>query len=128
AVEIRKPKRAAGIGGAGGSGTIIGNRGKVLGGRGGAGGVGGKGGAGGDGFIQGDDGLVVAGDGGNSGTADGRGGRGVASPAERTGGPTALWIYGRGGAGANDPEYNRRVGILSKIREEYLVAFPDRVP
>jgi hypothetical protein len=117
-----------GVGGVGGSGTIIGHRGTVIGGHGGAGGTGGKGGDGGSGFIQGDDGTVIGGDGGNSGTPDGRGGRGAQSPMEGMGGPTHLWRYGRGGAGANAPEYDRRIGLLRLIRREYVDAFPDEVP
>jgi hypothetical protein len=85
----------AGKGGAGGSGTIVGNRGTVvIGGRGGVGGTGGKGGDGGGGFVQGDDGLIVGGDGGNAGSPEGRGGRGAHSPLERAGQPTSMWRYG----------------------------------
>lgn len=119
---------SSGVGGAGGGGKIIGNRGTIIGGRGGAGGVGGTGGAGGSGHIEGDDGLIVGGDGGNCATPDGRGGRAAPSPAERTGLPSELWIYGRGGAGGNVPEYDRRLAVLKRIRLEYMTKFPDEVP
>jgi hypothetical protein len=42
--------------------------------------------------------------------------------------PTELWKYGRGGAGPNDPEYDRRLGLLAKFRKEYIDAFPGTVP
>jgi hypothetical protein len=116
------------IGGTGGGGTIVGNRGTVIGGHGGDGGTGGRGGDGGSGFIQGDDGLVVGGDGGSCGTPDGRGGRAARSPMERMEAPTNMWQYGRGGAGANSPEYDRRINLLTTIRREYMDAFPDEVP
>jgi len=117
-----------GIGGDGGSGTIVGNRGTIIGGRGGTGGKFGIGGNGGGGIIHGDDGVIVGGDGGNAGTPDGRGGRGARSPLERMGGPTNMWHYGRGGSGCNHPEYDRRISLLKKIREEYMLQFPDEVP
>lgn len=117
-----------GIGGAGGSGTIVGNRGTVIGGKGGNAGVGGIGGHGGGGVIEGDDGLIVGGDGGSAGTSDGRGGRGARGPMESMGGPTASWPYGRGGAGANHPEYNKRISLLAEIRNEYKTIFQNEVP
>jgi hypothetical protein len=116
------------VGAAGGSGFIIGNRGTVLGGRGGSGAVGVPPGSGGSGFIRGDDGLIIGGDGGDAGTPDGRGGRGARSALERSGAPTATWKYGRGGAGANDPEYDRRIELLRAIRTEYAQEFPDDIP
>lgn len=121
-------KKAQGRGGEGGSGTIIGNRGKIIGGRGGQGGVSGVGGKGGDGFIKGDDGLIIGGDGGNCGTADGRGGRGARGPTERFGFPTTIWGFGRGGSGENHPEFIRRMNLLRTIRAEYLAKFPEDVP
>lgn len=117
-----------GAGGSGGGGTILGDRGTVIAGRGGSGGVSGSGGHGGSGFILGDDGLIVGGDGGDAATADGRGGRGAVGPLERANGPTHLWPIGRGGVGANDPEYDRRLMILKRLRAEYADAFPERVP
>jgi hypothetical protein len=122
-----KASLSAGIGGAGGSGTILGNGGTVIGGRGGSGGRGGIGGAGGGGLINGDGGLIVGGDGGNAGTDDGRGGRRGQSPQERIGLPTELWKYGQGGLGANHPEYDRRIQLLASIRAEYMIDFPGDV-
>jgi hypothetical protein len=127
-VEIRRGEGGVGIGGAGGGGRIIGNRGTIIGGRGGHAGTKGIAGKGGSGFIQGDDGLIVGGDGGNCGTPDRRGGRGARGPTERIGGPTDTWRYGRGGSGANHPEYNRRIALLKSIRMEYMAQFPDKVP
>lgn len=121
-------KRGQGRGGEGGGGTIIGNRGTVIGGRGGDGGVSGFGGKGGGGFIQGDDGLIIGGDGGSCPGADGRGGRGAPGPTERLGFPSEIWGFGRGSAGTNHPEYARRIGLLRKIRAEYMAKFPDDVP
>lgn len=115
---------ATGKGGDGGGGTIIGN-GVVIGGRGGDSGVTGIGGKGGSGFSQGaTEALIIGGDGGNCPTADGRGGRGARGPGERLGVPTAMWGFGRGGAGANAPEYDRRIGVLKGIRAEYVAKFP----
>lgn len=116
-----------GQGGAGGSGTIEGDRGIVIGGRGGRGGLGGRGGDGGSGFVRGNDAMIIGGDGGDTGGWDGRGGRGARSPMERNGAPTSLWLYGKGGAGANAPEYDRRLALLTQIRREYMDAFPDEV-
>jgi hypothetical protein len=121
-------KRSEGVGGDGGSGTIFGNRGTVIGGKGGRGGMAGVGGKGGSGFIQGDDGLIIGGDGGSCGTADGRGGRGAKGPTERLGFDTSRWGYGRGGSGTNHPEYDRRIRLLAQFRSEYLVRFPTDAP
>jgi hypothetical protein len=118
-------KRKAGRGGDGGCGTIVGNRGTIIGGRGGDGGVSGYGGKGGGGLIQGDDGLIIGGDGGSCPTADGRGGHGAHGPTERFGFPTSLWGYGRGGSGSNHPTYQHRLGILRTIRSEYMAKFPE---
>jgi hypothetical protein len=38
-----------------------------------------------------------------------------------------MWPYGYGGRGANKPEYNRQLKILTQIREEYMKVFPDDV-
>lgn len=118
-------KRGGGTGGEGGSGTIIGDRGIIIGGQGGDGGIRGTGGKGGGGFVQGDDALIVTGDGGSCGTPDGRGGRGARGPTEQYGHSTDLWGYGRGGSGRNHPEYDRRIALLKKIRGEYLARFPE---
>jgi hypothetical protein len=130
-VSANLNKRPGGIGGEGGSGTIIGNRGVVIGGRGGDGGnggVAGVGGKGGSGFIQGDDGLIIGGDGGSCYTADGRGGRGARGPTERFGFPAEIWGYGRGGAGTNHPEYDRRIQLLTQFRNDYRARFPGDAP
>jgi hypothetical protein len=121
---------SGGIGGKGGSGTITGGGGSIIGGRGGEGGPrdGGRGGEGGSGAIMGGSGTIIGGDGGNAGGWDGRGGRASRSPGEVAGLPTEFWRYGRGGAGANSPEFNRRLGILTKVRSEYVAAFPDMAP
>jgi len=115
----------AGVGGEGGSGTIIGDRGLVIGGKGGNSGVAGVGGKGGSGFINGNDGVIIGGNGGNGATADGRGGKPAKGPAERFGMDSFMWGYGRGGAGANHPEYDRRVKLLSAICLEYKTKFPE---
>jgi hypothetical protein len=117
-------KGATGTGGDGGDGTIVGNRGVVIGGRGGSGGIGGNGGKGGGGLIQGDDGLIIGGDGGNCSTADGRGGAGAKGPTERLGVSTALWGFGRGGSAPNHPEYDRRIQLLTMFRQEHKAKFP----
>ncbi len=123
-VSANLNKRPGGIGGQGGGGTIIGNRGVVVGGKGGDGGVAGIGGKGGSGFIHGDDGLIIGGDGGTCSTADGRGGTWARGPTERLGFPTEMWGYGRGGSGTNHPEYNRRIQLLIQFRNEYTARFP----
>jgi len=115
----------SGTGGEGGGGTILGDRGVVIGGRGGRGGVGGNGGKGGSGFIQGNDGVIIGGDGGSAGTSDGRGGRSARGPTEKFGFSSQLWGFGRGGSGGNHPEYNRRLELLRAIRAEYKTRFPD---
>jgi hypothetical protein len=119
-----------GRGGDGGSGTILGNRGTVIGGNAGRGGTGGSGGHGGSGTVVGDDGLVIGGDGGDAGGSHGggRGGRGARGPTERYGFETWEWGFGRGGRGVDAPEYTRRLGILTQIRQEYLDKFAEDAP
>lgn len=117
-----------GQGGSGGSGTILGDRGVVIGGRGGRGGIYGRGGDGGSGTIAGDDGMVIGGDGGDAGCADGRGGRGARGPTERYGIDTSMWGFGRGGRGADAPEYTRRIELLARVRQEYIDRFDDDAP
>jgi hypothetical protein len=115
-----------GLGGAGGSVKVSGNRAVAIGGRGGKGGLIGSGGAGGGGEVEGDDALSIGGDGGDAGGDDGRGGRGAVSPLQRMGHlPTTLWKYGRGGNGVDAPEYARRLGLLTQFRSEYMIEFPD---
>ena len=50
------------------------------------------------------------------------------SPGERENLPTSMWPFGYGGRGANAPEYDRRLRLLTQIRAEYMKAFPDDVP
>ncbi|MFI5711984.1 hypothetical protein [Kribbella sp. NPDC051620] len=110
----------SGRGGDGGSGTILGNRGTVIGGNAGRGGTGGSGGHGGSGTVVGDDALVIGG--------DGRGGRGARGPTERYGFDTSTWGYGRGGRGPDTREYTRRLEVLTQIRQEYLDRFAEDAP
>ena len=117
-----------GVGGKGGGGTISGGGGTIIAGRGGDGGAAGRGGDGGSGSITGGSGTIIAGNGGNAGTPDGRGGRPTPSPGEVEGRPTELWKYGRGGAGANAPEYDRRLALLTTFRREYMTRFSDAAP
>lgn len=117
-----------GVGGKGGSGRIEGGGGTIIGGRGGEGGNSGRGGDGGGGSIKGGSGTIIGGDGGSAGTAEGRGGRVGRNPSEVAGLPTGLWKYGRGGVGANDPEYDRRLKLLIQFRKEYMEVFPDTAP
>ncbi len=118
-------KRSEGRGGDGGSGVIVGNRGTIIGGKGGDAGVWGIGGNGG-GFVFGDDAFVIGGDGGSAATADGRGGKAPLGPGAKLGLPTYMWRFGGGGAGANAPEYERRLQLLEKYCNEFKEAFPDR--
>ncbi|MEZ7195376.1 hypothetical protein [Pseudodesulfovibrio karagichevae] len=115
-------------GGRGGNAKVTGNNAVAIGGRGGEGGVGeGKGGTGGSAEVVGDNAIAVGGDGGNAGQPDGRGGRRAISPAQRIGSSTDMWKYGCGGRGANAPEYDRRLSVLTEIRSEYMAMFPDDV-
>jgi hypothetical protein len=115
-----------GPGGAGGNAKVVGQRSGAEGGTGGKGGMG-PGGKGGDAEVQGDNSFARGGDGGNAGTPDGRGGPRTLSPGERLNLPTQMWPYGYGGRGGNKPEYDRRLKILTQMREEYMSAFPDDV-
>lgn len=110
-------------GGSGGSAQAT-NGAAAIGGRGGLGNQLAKGGPGGDAKADGPGSLAMGGDGGNAGTPDGRGGRRTISPGERLGLPTDSWAFGYGGAGANRPEYDRRLVLLTRIRHEYASAFP----
>ena len=116
-------------GGKGGDVKVVGKRGKAYGGPGGAGGPGeGAAGAGGGAVVVGDDAVAQGGPGGNCGTPDGRGGRRTQSPAQLQNASTFLWAFGYGGAGANHPEYNRRLGLLTRYRQEYRATFACDVP
>ena len=118
-------KDQPGRGGDGGGGTIIGNRGTIVGGKGGSGGIAGVGGKGGGGHVVGDDALIIGGDGGSAATPDGRGGIGAKGPTEKFGFPTAVWDFGRGGSGHNQPEFDRRLTLLIQFRKEYGEKFPN---
>ena len=87
-----------------------------------------SGGHGGSGFATGHIVRVVGGDGGDIGTDDGRGGRPTRSPAEVAGMETRIWPYGRGGAGGNLPEFDRRMDVLTQIRRYYMELLPDTIP
>lgn len=117
-----------GIGGPGGNALATGNNNTVIGGKGGDAGVAGRGGAGGGGEVTGDNSYVRGGDGGNAGQADGRGGRRTLGPTENMDYPTNTWNFGYGGAGANAPEYDRRLTLLIQIRKEYMDKFPEDIP
>jgi hypothetical protein len=122
------PTPADGRGGRGGSGTIIGGSGEIVGGRGGEGGApnGGRGGDGGGGTVVGPGPVrIIGGAGGGAGQYDGRGGRAAPGGSEVNNGPTMFWKYGRGAIGGNATEYNRRLAILTMIRQEYFREFPD---
>lgn len=121
--KARSMLNAIGIGGRGGNARVVGRNSMAEGGVGGQGGVG-TGGAGGDAEVLGDNSYARGGDGGNSGQLDGRGGRRTMSPGERLNLPTSTWAFGHGGAGANAPEYNRRLKLLTEIRTEYIQMFP----
>lgn len=115
-----------GPGGPGGNAKVVGQHSGAEGGAGGQGGIG-PGGPGGHADVKGDHSFARGGDGGNAGQPDGRGGPRTVSQGERLGLPTAMWPYGYGGRGANTPEYDRRLKILTRIREEFMRAFPDDV-
>lgn len=119
---------ADGLGGNGGGATVFGDRATAMAGKAGRGGTSGRGGHGGAATAIGDDVVAIGGDGGDAGTPDGRGGRGASGPTERYGVDTSLWGYGRGGAGADDPEYRRRMQLLARVRQDYLVRFPQDQP
>ena len=115
-----------GPGGSGGKAKVTGDRSGAEGGTGGKGGLG-SGGPGGDAEVVGDDSFARGGDGGNAAQPDGRGGPRTASPGERLNLPTSMWPYGYSGRGANNPEYDRRLRILTQIRAQFMQAFPDDV-
>lgn len=113
------------VGGGRGGNAKASNGALAFGGRGGFGTKDTKGGSGGDAIADGDGSMSMGGDGGNAGTPDGRGGRSTMSTGERANLPTSMWRFGYGGAGGNHPEYERRLGILSQVRKEYIETFPD---
>jgi hypothetical protein len=113
--------------GSGGNATVSGKRSGAIGGDAGHSGIW-PGGPGGNAAVQGDDSFAMGGAGSNSGDPDGRGGRAAKSPMEIQDKETSMWKYGRGGIGANALEYNRRLAILTRVRQEYLSTFPDETP
>jgi hypothetical protein len=110
-------------GGDGGLATAI-DGGEARGGKGGAGSDCSKGGRGGDANAVGAKSRAWGGDGGNGGSPDGRGGRRTRCAGEVTSLPSYVWGYGYGGAGADHPEYQRRLSVLIGIRQEYREKFP----
>lgn len=122
-----------GRGGLGGGGNAVGKDSIVLGGTGGKGGSpgGGRGGDGGGGDAVGEGAMVIGGDGGGGGRSDGRGGAGAESPlkklspeALKSWGLTGKEGYGQGGRGANSPEYDRRLRVLSLLSADYTSKYP----
>jgi hypothetical protein len=113
-----------GSGGKGGSAKTAGRRSHAIGGQGGRAGTGGIGGEGGSAEAGGDDSTAMGGDGGNAGEPSGRGGRRPLSPGERLNLSTDKWAFGVGGRGANAPEYDRRLHILTILRARYVQVFP----
>jgi hypothetical protein len=120
----------SGQGGSGGNvGSVSGERLHIVTGKGGAGGCGGVGGAGGGaGDVNGKDISVLTGQGGDAAGCDGRGARRTPGGAELQGWPTQFWTFGYGGPGAADaPAYTHRIAVLTRIRQEYMKAFPFEV-
>jgi hypothetical protein len=115
------------VGGRGGNATVEGNRSGAVGGDAGESGLW-PGGRGGDATVKGDRSYARGGTGSNSPQPDGRGGRAAKGPLEIENGETSLWKYGRGGIGASAPEYNRRMALLTKFRNEYFQEFPAEKP
>jgi hypothetical protein len=114
--------------GLGGAAAATGQRSVAIGGNAGESGLW-RGGSGGTATAAGDYSFAMGGGGSNAPrTNDGRGGRAQPSTMEVMNRPTQMWKYGRGGIGANTPEYNRRLHILAQIRNEYISAFPDEKP
>lgn len=85
-------------------------------------------GAGGAAYVTGDQAYARGGDGGNAPEGSGRGARRSRSGIEVSNGPTESWPFGGGGSGANTPEYNRRLMILSAVRRQYVTVFPGDEP
>ena len=73
--------------------------------------------------VIGDSSFARGGDGGNSSQPDGRGGRRTMSAGEQEELSTSAWPFGYGAAGANAPEYDRRLKILIQVRKDYYQAF-----
>jgi hypothetical protein len=78
--------------------------------------------------VEGNDSYAKGGHGGNAPPdKTGRGGPRTPSPGEQLNLATNMWPYGYGGRGANAPEYDRRLAILTKFRTEYMSVFPGDV-
>lgn len=125
------PDSASGQGGKGGGGNAVGKGSRVIGGNGGPGGSpgAGRGGDGGGGDAVGEGATVMGGDGGGGGRFDGRGGAGAKStlskvPPEtlRAFGLTGKETYGQGGNGANSPEYDRMLRVVTALSLEFKAA------
>jgi hypothetical protein len=116
----------SGPGGKGGDAKASGRYAGADGGTGGQGGIG-PGGPGGNADASGDHSYARGGDGGNAAQWDGSGGKRTLSPGERLNLPTSMWPYGYGGRGADAPEYRRRLEVLTRVRSEFMKAFPDDV-
>lgn len=126
-----------GPGGDGGTAKVNGTRSSAVGGRGGRGGIG-PGGSGMHVEVDGDNQHARGGDGGEANQPDGRGGRGGASPIsdehrEMFGlpkrRPHMRWPYGepitepgRGGDGADTPQYKARRLIIEDLKASYFRA------
>jgi len=120
------------LGAGGGRAEVIGNRSRAIGGSAGESGIA-PGGPGGDAIVHGDDSLAIGGQGGGAPQANGKGGRGGIAALGLGYGTILpdghrLSDFGRGGAGANTPEYERThwsvltvdemVAIYSNLRLE----------
>lgn len=125
-----------GKGGSGGHARSEGLESVAIGGKGGkGGGLGGsQGGIGGDAVAVGRASIAIGGNGGDGSRADGRGGRGGASPLKnfspeflKSWGLTGNEGYGRGGDAPNTPTYDQRLRILCSLSAEYA-SFPDSGP
>jgi hypothetical protein len=128
-IEGAKQVVQSGQGGSGGSmGSISGERLDIDLGKGGAGGCGGVGGAGGSGGdVHGNDARVHTGQGGDAAPCDGLGANRTPSPAELDNWPSQSWRYGYGGRTADTPIGKYRIEVLTRIRREYMDAFPEDV-
>lgn len=126
-IEHPKPKASHLADGRGGNAAVEGNQSAAVGGNAGQSGLW-PGGPGGDASVKGDRSYARGGAGSNAPSSDGRGGRAAKGPMEVENAETSLWKYGRGGIGANNPEYNRRMVLLTNIRAEYMKEFPDEKP
>ena len=88
------------------------------------------GGQGGGGSAHGEfvDLQMQGGLGGSAQTPDGRGGKATPPLPALASETPHVWAAGRGGAGQNTAEYERRLKILYEIRRQYMSAMPDTAP